>query len=43
MFPVARGDDVIGRLAVVKLEKGDSLPDIAQHHFSLGITAIEVC
>lgn len=38
-FAVAKGDDVIGRLAVVKLEKGDSLPDIARH-FGLGINAI---
>ena len=38
-FPVARGDDVIGRLAVIRLEKGDTLPDIARH-FSLGINAI---
>ena len=38
-FSVARGDDVIGRLAFVKLEKGDTLPDIARH-FSLGINAV---
>jgi L,D-transpeptidase ErfK/SrfK len=38
-FSVAKGDDVIGRLAVIKLEKGDTLPDIARH-FSLGITAL---
>ena len=38
-FPVARGEDVIGRLAVIRLEKGDTLPDIARH-FSLGINAI---
>jgi L,D-transpeptidase ErfK/SrfK len=38
-FAVARGDDVIGRLAVIKLEKGDTLPDIARH-FSLGLNAI---
>ena len=38
-FPVARGDDVIGRLAVIRLEKGDTLPDIARH-FGLGINAI---
>jgi L,D-transpeptidase ErfK/SrfK len=38
-FSVARGDDVIGQLAVVRLEKGDTLPDIARH-FSLGINAI---
>lgn len=38
-FAVAGGNDVIGRLAVVKLEKGDTLPDIARH-FGLGINAI---
>jgi len=38
-FPVTRGEDVIGRLAVIRLEKGDTLPDIARH-FSLGINAI---
>ncbi|MRR57881.1 MAG: peptidase [Deltaproteobacteria bacterium] len=38
-FPVAGGDDVVGRLAVVRLEDGDTLPDIARH-FSLGINAI---
>jgi L,D-transpeptidase ErfK/SrfK len=38
-FSVARGEDVIGRLAVVRLKKGDTLPDIARH-YSLGINAI---
>ena len=38
-FPVARGDDVIGRWAVLRLEKGDTLPDIARH-FGLGVNAI---
>ena len=38
-FYVAKEDDVIGRLAVVKLEKGDTLPDIARH-FSLGINTV---
>lgn len=38
-FPVAQGEDVIGRLAVVTLKKGDTLPDIARH-FGLGINAI---
>ncbi len=38
-FSVAKGDDVIGRLAVLRLEKGDTLPDIARH-FSLGVNAI---
>src|SRR4030067_3259827 len=35
-FSVAKGDDVIGRLAFISLKKGDTLPDIARH-FSLGI------
>lgn len=38
-FPVARGEDVIGRPAIIRLETGDTLPDIARH-FSLGINAI---
>lgn len=38
-FSVGKGEDVIGRLAVVRLEKGDTLPDIARH-FSLGIDEI---
>jgi L,D-transpeptidase ErfK/SrfK len=38
-FPVARGEDIIGRLAIIRLEKGDTLPDIARH-FSLGINEI---
>ena len=38
-FSLEKGDDVIGRLAVIRLEKGDTLPDIARH-FSLGINAI---
>jgi len=38
-FPVGKGNDVIGRLAVVRLEEGDTLPDIARH-FGLGINAI---
>jgi L,D-transpeptidase ErfK/SrfK len=38
-FSVAKGDDVIGRLAAIRLKKGDTLPDIARH-FSLGINAI---
>ena len=38
-FPVVRGDDVVGQLAVIKLEEGDTLPDIARH-FGLGINAI---
>jgi len=38
-FFVAKGDDVIGQLASVTLEKGDTLPDIARH-FSLGINGV---
>ena len=38
-FPVAKGEDVIGRLAVIRLKEGDTLPDIARH-FGLGINAI---
>ena len=38
-FSVSKGDDVIGRLAFISLEKGDTLPDIARH-FSLGINEV---
>jgi len=38
-FYVSNGDDVIGRLAVIRLKKGDTLPDIARH-FSLGINTV---
>jgi len=38
-FRVARGEDVIGQLAATRLEKGDTLPDIARH-FGLGTNAI---
>lgn len=38
-FPVAPGDDVVGRMASVRLEGGDTLPDIARQ-FDLGINAI---
>jgi len=38
-FSVATGDDVIGRLAVISLERGDTLPDVARH-FGLGVNAI---
>jgi L,D-transpeptidase ErfK/SrfK len=38
-FVVAKDDDVIGRLATIRLERGDTLPDIARH-FSLGIDTI---
>ncbi len=38
-FPADRGNDVIGRLASLRLEEGDTLPDIARH-FGLGINAL---
>jgi L,D-transpeptidase ErfK/SrfK len=38
-FSVTKGNDVVGRLAVIKVENGDTLPDIARH-FSVGINAI---
>jgi L,D-transpeptidase ErfK/SrfK len=38
-FSVPNGDDVIGRLALISLKKGDTLPDIARH-FSLGINGL---
>jgi L,D-transpeptidase ErfK/SrfK len=38
-FSAAKEDDVIGQLAVIRLEKGDSLPDIARH-FGMGIYQI---
>ena len=38
-FFVAKDEGVIGRLAVMRLEKGDTLPDIARH-FSLGINTV---
>ena len=38
-FVVEKDDDVIGRLAMVRLGKNDTLPDIARH-FSLGINTV---
>jgi len=38
-FPVAKGNDVVGQLASIKLEKGDTLPDVARH-FSLGLNVL---
>jgi L,D-transpeptidase ErfK/SrfK len=38
-FSVAKGEDVIGRLRLLRLEKGDTLPDIARH-FSLGLNGV---
>jgi L,D-transpeptidase ErfK/SrfK len=39
LFPVGRGEDVIGRLAVTRLAQGDTLPDIARH-FGVGLNAL---
>jgi len=38
-FIVAEEDDVIGRLATIRLHKDDTLPDIARH-FSLGVNTL---
>jgi L,D-transpeptidase ErfK/SrfK len=38
-FSAAKGDDVLGRLRFISLEKGDTLPDIARH-FSLGLNGV---
>ena len=38
-FSVAKQDDLIGRLGFIRLEKGDTLPDIARH-FSLGLNGV---
>jgi L,D-transpeptidase ErfK/SrfK len=38
-FLVDNHDDVIGRLATIRLKGGDTLPDIARH-FSLGINTV---
>jgi L,D-transpeptidase ErfK/SrfK len=38
-FSVEKEDDVIGQLAIIRLEKEDTLPDIARH-FSLGINTV---
>lgn len=38
-FVVAKGDRVIGRLAVVRIKEGDTLPDIARN-FGLGLDEI---
>jgi len=39
VYSVAKGEDVIGRMRFITLEKGDTLPDIARH-FSLGLNAV---
>jgi L,D-transpeptidase ErfK/SrfK len=38
-FMVDEKEEVIGRLALIRLEKGEALPDIARH-FSLGINTL---
>ena len=38
-FSVPKGDDVIGQLKFISLEKGDTLPDIARH-FGLGVNGV---
>lgn len=38
-FRISKDDDIIGQLAFVRSEKGDTLPDIARH-FGLGINEI---
>jgi L,D-transpeptidase ErfK/SrfK len=38
-FFIAEEDDVVGRLASIRLKRGDTLPDIARH-FSLGINTV---
>ncbi len=38
-FSVAKGEDLIGRLRSVRLEKGDTLPDIARH-YGLGLNGL---
>jgi len=38
-FAVEQGNDVIGRLAETRVEKGDTLPDLARH-FGVGINTI---
>ena len=40
-FSITKEDDVIGRLAFVRLVKGDTLPDMARH-FSLGTNEISM-
>jgi len=38
-FLIEKDDDVIGRVAIIRIEKDDTLPDIARH-FGLGINTI---
>jgi L,D-transpeptidase ErfK/SrfK len=39
-FFLGKGEEVVGRLAAIRLEKDDTLPDIARH-FSLGINTVQ--
>ena len=38
-FSVGKGEDLIGRLRYVRLEKGDTLPDLARH-YGLGLNGL---
>ena len=38
-FAIKNGEDVIGRQAFIRIEKGDTLPDLARH-FGLGVNAV---
>jgi L,D-transpeptidase ErfK/SrfK len=38
-FAVPKGDDVVGRVVFIEVEKGDTLPDIARH-FGLGVNGV---
>ena len=38
-FSAAAGEDLVGRLAVIQLERGDTIPDVARH-FGLGTNAV---
>lgn len=38
-FLVDKEDSIIGRLAVIRLKRGDTMPDIARH-FSLGLNSV---
>jgi L,D-transpeptidase ErfK/SrfK len=39
LFSVTKGEDLIGRMRYVRLEKGDTLPDIARH-YGLGLNGL---
>jgi L,D-transpeptidase ErfK/SrfK len=38
-FAIPKGDDVVGRVAFMGIEKGDTLPDVARH-FGLGVNGV---